>query len=102
MMDNYTVEQVQEGMQVAAGVRGVVGVSLAVLLISGIYMARSVWGRVMWVDVALGAIVLMAVLGAALTGPRMVAIRRVVAEEQGPVSPNLRRELRHPLLWASI
>ncbi len=90
-----TSEQIRERMRIATGVRGLSSASLATLLVSGLYMAATVWGGVAWIAVALGAMVLMAVLGVALTGPRMAAIGR--AAENGPLAP-----VPHPLLWVSI
>ncbi len=90
-----TTEQVRERMRIASGVRGVSGAALATLLVSGIYLTATVWGGVAWIAVALGAMVLMAVLGAALSGPRMAAIGRAV--EHGPLAP-----VPDPLLWVSM
>jgi len=90
-----TTEQVRERMGLASGVRGVSGASLATLLVSGLYLTATVWGGVAWIAVALGAMVLMAVLGAALSGPRLAAIGQAV--EAGPLAP-----LPDPLLWVSI
>ena len=73
------------------------------ILLPGLYMAAAVWGwGVGWTSVALAALVLLAVLGAALTGRRMAAIGRAVAAESGPVSPTLRQRLHDPVLWTSI
>ncbi len=59
-------------------------------------------GGVAWIIVALGAFILLMVLGMALAGPRMTTIERAVALEVGPVSPTLHHALRDPLLWISI
>src|SRR6266498_5345349 len=90
-----TSEQVRERMRIASGVRGVSGAALATLLVSGVYLTATVWGGVAWIGVALGAMVLMALLGAALSGPRLAAIGRAV--EHGSLAP-----LPDPLLWVSI
>jgi hypothetical protein len=90
-----TTEQVRERMRIASGVRGVSGVSLATLLVSGFYMTATVWGGVAWIAVTLGAMVLMAVLGAVLSGPRLAAMGRAV--ENGALAP-----VPHPLLWVSM
>jgi hypothetical protein len=97
-----TGEQVREWMRVSTGV-GQVGIaSMLTILISGFYMMATVWGGVVWIIVALGALVLVIVLGLALTGPRMAAIGRAVAAEKGTVSPTLHHLLHYPLLWISI
>jgi len=90
-----TTEQVRERMRLASGVRGVSGASLATLLVSGLYLTATVWGGVAWIGVALGAMVLMALLGAVLSGPRMAAIGQAVAH--GSLAP-----VPDPLLWVSI
>lgn len=90
-----TTGQSRERMRIASGVRGVSGAALATLLVSGFYMTATVWGGVAWIAVALGAMVLMAALGAALSGVRMAAIGRAV--ENGPLAP-----VPDPLLWVSI
>ncbi len=90
-----TSEQVRERMRLASGVRGVSGAALATLLVSGVYLTATVWGGVAWIGVALGAMVLMAVLGVALSGPRLAAIGRAV--EHGSLAP-----VPDPLLWVSM
>ncbi len=90
-----TTEQARERMGLASSVRRVTGASLATLLVSGLYLTATAWGGVAWIGVALGAMVLMAVLGAALSGPRLAAIGRAV--EHGSLAP-----LPDPLLWVSI
>jgi hypothetical protein len=90
-----TTEQARERMRLASGVSAVSGASLATLLVSGLYLTATVWGGVAWIAVALGAMVLMAVLGAALSRPRLVTIGRAV--ETGSLAP-----VPDPLLWVSI
>ncbi len=90
-----TTEQVRERLRIASGVRGVTGASLATLLVSGIYLTATVWGGVAWIAVALGAMVLIAMLGAALSGRRLAAIGRAV--EHGSLAP-----VPDPLLWVSM
>jgi hypothetical protein len=97
-----TIEQVHQWLLVFALLRRIYPASWAAILLPGIYMIATVWGGVAWVGVALVAMVLLPVLGAALTGRRMVAIGPAVAVERGSVSLALRQRLRDPLLWASI
>jgi hypothetical protein len=47
-------------------------------------------------------VVLLVVVGAALSGRRMGAIGQSVAAESGPISSALRQRLDDPLLWASL
>jgi hypothetical protein len=97
-----TAEQVREWLAVFAGVRRVAFASLATLLLSGLYMTAAAWGWVAWVLIALAAIVLLAVLGATLTGRRMAAIGRAVAAESGSLSSALRHQLHDPFLRTSV
>ena len=90
-----TTEQVQERIRIASGVRGLSGAAPATLLVSGVYLTATVWGGMAWIVVALGAMVLMAVLGAALSGPRLAALGRAV--EHGSLA-----RLPDPLLWVYI
>src|SRR6266511_2443847 len=84
-----TAEQVREWMRVASGVSRVGMAAMALILVSGFYMMATVWGGMGWIIVALGTIVLLVVLGAAVSGPRMAAIGRAVSAENGRVSPTL-------------
>ncbi len=76
--------------------------SLALLLLTGLYMMATSWGAVAWIIVALGALVLIAIIGGVLTGTRQGPIERAAAAERGAVSPALQQRLNDPLLWVSI
>ncbi|MCC6455543.1 MAG: hypothetical protein IT328_11405 [Caldilineaceae bacterium] len=97
-----TAEQVDEWFKNAAGGRWLAGISFLLILIPGFYMTAVAWGGVMWVTVAVGAIVLMGALAGILTGPRMAAIKKSIATENGPSSSDLYRLLHHPMLWVSL
>ncbi len=77
--------------------------SAVATLLPGLYMTVTVWGWVAgWTAVALAAMVLLAALGAILTGSRMAALGRAAAGEDGPISPALRQRLRGRSLQASV
>lgn len=77
--------------------------SAVAILLPGLYMTATAWGwSAGWPAVALAALVLLAVIGAALTGPRMAAIGRTAATESGSLSPALRQWVRDPILWTSV
>lgn len=97
-----SAEQVRTWMSVLASERWLGGVSLVLLLLAGFYMTATVWRGVAWIAVALGALILLAVLAAVLSRPRMAAIGRAVATENGLLSASLYQQLHHPLLWVSI
>jgi hypothetical protein len=97
-----TAEQVNQWLLVFALLRRIYPISWATILLPGFYMTATVWSRAAWIGIALAAIILIVVLGMALTGRRMAAIGPAVAAERGSLSPTLRQRLRDPLLWASI
>ena len=76
--------------------------SMLAAVISGVYLMATAWGRVAWLIVTVGALVVVIVLSLALSGPRMAAIGRALATEQGAVSLTFQRVANHPLLWISI
>ena len=96
-----TAEQAREWLGAVRLVRLVGPASLVVLLVPGLYMTATAWGWVPWITVALGAMALLPPLGA-FNGLRLARIGPVVAAEQGPLSPGVRRRLREPLLWTSV
>jgi len=97
-----TAEQVRERISIPNSAHRVAIPSMLMILITGFYMMATVWGHVAWIIVALGALVLLVVLGVGLSGPRMAAIGRALTAENGPVSPSLLDLLHHPLLWIAL
>jgi hypothetical protein len=104
-----TVEQARERLQLFTSLRRLYPLSWLAILIPGFYMAATAWRATAWVPTALAAVVLLVVLGAALTGRRMAPIRQrlgtigqSVAAESGPISTTLHQRLDDPILWASL
>jgi uncharacterized membrane protein len=97
-----TSEQVQERLQISRSAQRLGPLSMLTILITGIYMMATVWHRVGWLIVALGALILIVVLGVALTRPRMAAIGQALATEKGPISSALHSLLNNSLLWLSL
>jgi hypothetical protein len=96
-----TIEQAREWLSVLGLLRWIMPASLGIILLAGIYMTATTWGGAAWIGVAMAAMILLAVLGMGLTGPRMAAIGRVVAAESGALSLAFRQRLQDPLLWTS-
>ena len=71
------------------------------ILVTGLYMGVTRWGLQAWIVSGLLGLVLIAVLGAALTGRRAAAITRSVPPEDGAIPADLRRRLHDPVLWLS-
>jgi hypothetical protein len=97
-----TIEQVREWIRIPTEMGRVGMIAILTLLAAGFYMMATVWGGVVWIIVALGAFVVIMILGMVVSRQRMAAIERAVTAEQGAMSPTLRQLLRHPLLWISI
>ena len=97
-----TADQAREWLKLFTSLRRLYPISWLAILIPGFYMAATAWRVTAWVPTALGAVVLLAVLGATLTGRRMGTIGQSVAAESGPISSTLRQRLDDPLLWASL
>jgi hypothetical protein len=97
-----TAEQVKQWFLNFAFLRRIYPASWAAILLPGIYMTATVWRGAAWIGIAFGAIFLLPILGAALSGRRMAAIGPALAAERGSLSPTLRQQLADPLLWVSL
>ena len=76
--------------------------SMFLAVITGFYMMATDVGAVPWLIVTLGSVVLLIVLAAALTGPRMAAIGRTFTAQKTTPSDAFRRLANHPILGLSI
>ena len=94
--------QVREWFRLLAAPRTVAGPSGLLVLVSGIYLSATRWGPQGWILVALGGMVLIAVVGGAVGGRRAAAIARALPAEAGPVPPTLRQRLDDPALTLSL
>ncbi len=72
------------------------------MVITGFYMMLAEWGETPWILVTLGSLLLVIVLSAALSRPRMMAIGRALAAEKPPLSQNFHNLANDALLWTSI
>jgi hypothetical protein len=96
-----TVEQVRRALE-GYRVNTVLGpISLALLLIPGIYMAFA-WAWQPWLRVAFMTFVTIAVLGATTTRRRIGAIARALPADDRRLSPDLEYHTRDPLLRTSF
>src|SRR6266511_2290723 len=71
--------------------------SMLAVVISGVYLMATAWGRVPWLIVTVGLLVVVIVLSLALSGPRMAAIGRALATESCALRQPYRRLAHHPL-----
>ena len=97
------VEQVRIIMSLDNWLGPLSGISLLILVVTGLYMTATAWGfSTSWIDVALVSIILMAPAGALLMEPRRRAIVNVVRElPDGPISPELGRRIHDQVLRAT-
>lgn len=98
----HTAEQLRTWLAVARGSYRVGMPAMIALLISGIYMMRLAWGHVDWLVVSFDALVLIVVLVLVLIRPRLAAIERTVAAEQGPLAPSIVLSVQQPQLWITL
>jgi hypothetical protein len=94
--------QVRERLHVASSAQRLGPLSMLLILISGFTMMAIARIGSAWLIVAFGALVLIVVLGLALTAPRMAAIRQALMMENGPVSASLHNLLHNSLLSLSL
>jgi hypothetical protein len=76
--------------------------SLGLILVTGLDMVATTWGPRGWILVALGSLVLLGAIGALGTGRRMARIGPAVGRAQGPLSAEVREQLRSPILLMSL
>ena len=97
-----TTTQVQEWLTLSRVIDLVLPVSAAFILISGLVLTLTVWGwGHAWIELSLGLLVFLGILGPVINGPRMKAIH--VAAQAAPVGeipPALRKVISHPVLRA--
>jgi len=94
--------QVREWARLLGAPRVVGGPAALGILVTGIHMSAARWGPQGWIVVALAGMVVIAVLGAAVSGRRAGGIARALPAENGPISTSLRRLLLDPVLAMSL
>lgn len=97
-----TIEQAREWFKLFTSLRRLNALIWLAILIPGFYMAATVWRGAAWISIALAAVVLLAVLGAALGRRQMGSIGQALSMESGPLSTSLRQQVGSPLLWFSL
>ena len=96
-----TAEHARDWLGMYALVRWVGPVSLAAILLPGIYLTVTAWGGAGWIITGFVAMLLLPPLGAS-NGLRLAAVQRDLVGESGRLTPSLRQRLHHPLYLASI
>lgn len=96
-----TGAQVREWLGVVRGLGRVHGPAGLLILGTGFYLAATRWGHQAWIGLAIVGMVVMAVLGAGVTGRRMRAIGVELSVGAGPIPEGVRRRLDDPVLRMS-
>ncbi len=94
--------QVREWIRLLGAPRFLGGPAALTVLVTGIHMTATRWGPQGWIVVGLAGMVVIAVLGAAVSGRRAGAIARALPAEDGPISTVLGRRLHDPVLSLSL
>ncbi len=98
-----TVEELRTLLGVSAAQPAINGFAAAAILLPGFYLAAKLtaWSQG-WISLALLATFLIAGLGAAVTGPRMRALRNACAGQTGQISDAIRQSIRNPIVRMSF
>jgi predicted integral membrane protein DUF2269 len=98
------VEQVRALTSLAGRVGPLFGLSVLLILATGLYMAITSWGlRTGWIAVALVSLILIAPLGTAFIEPRRRAIARLAREApDGPLPQALVGGIHDPILGTAL
>jgi hypothetical protein len=95
-------EQVRPWMELLKGTNRLGFPAMLTTVVTGIYMLLTAWGWVPWIAVTLGALVVVIVLSAAVTGRRFRAFGRALSTANKPVFPLFASLAYDPLVWISI
>ena len=98
------VEQVRALANLVSLSGPLLGISVLLILVTGLYMALTAWSlQAGWIGVALISLVLMAPLGTALIEPRRRAIDRLAREApDGPLPESLEQRIHDPVLLIAL
>jgi hypothetical protein len=97
-----TTAQVQEWMAINHMLEKMLPVSALLILASGLFMLFTAWGwSHAWIDLSLGLLIVVGVLGAVINGPRMKAIQMAVeVAPDGEIPASLQKHISDPVLRA--
>ena len=98
------VEEVRPLTNLAGQLGPLFGISMLLILATGLYMAITAWGlQTGWIDVALVSLILSAPLGTAFIEPRRRAIARLAQEApDGPLPQALEQRIHDPVLLTAL
>ena len=98
------VEQVRSLTNLVGRLGPLFGISVLLILVTGLYMAITAWGfQTGWIPVALVSLILIAPLGTAFIEPRRRAIARLAQEApDGPLPQALQQRIHDPILGTAL
>jgi len=98
------VEQVRTLAHLTGQIGPVFGISVLLILLTGLYMAITTWGFLTgWILVALISLILIAPLGTAFIEPRRRAIDYLAQQTpDGPLPKSLEQSTHDPILLAAL
>lgn len=96
-----TNAQAREWLSLLRAPQRIQGPSALVLVVTGLYMMITSWRHQTWAGLGLVGMVLMALIGFAITGRRMRVIGRALPANDGPLPATLRERLNDPALRMS-
>jgi hypothetical protein len=99
-----TVEELRLWSALAHGNVRVVPLAVLLLLVPAVYLVVAAWGwTTPWIDVALGAVVIMALLGRFGFGQRLAALHAEALQAAGgPIPLALQRRRADRTLWTTM
>ena len=96
-----TLTQTREWLSSLRALQRIQGPSALLLVATGLYMMITSWRQQAWAGLGLVGMVLMAIIGAVVTGRRMKAIGPMLPTSDGPLPAALRQRLDDPALRTS-
>jgi Predicted integral membrane protein (DUF2269) len=98
------VEQVRALTNLAGRLGPLFGISVLLILATGLYMALTAWSlQTGWIGIALISLILIAPLSTALIEPRRRAIDRLAREApDGPLPQSLEQRIHNPILGTAL
>jgi hypothetical protein len=100
----HTVAELRLWSGLAEGSGRMIAPAVVVLLVPAMYMVVTAWGwTTAWIDVALGALLILPLLGRIVLSPRLNALHTgALQAPDGPVPAALRRRRTDPAMWAAV
>ena len=97
-----TTTQVREWLAVNRVLEKMLPISALLILASGLFMLFTAWGwSQAWIDISLGLLIVLGILGPVINGPRMKAIQTTAAlAPEGEIPASLQKHISDPVLRA--